>query len=204
MHQEHPIFTSPAPEAKLWRYMDVNKLIALLETCCLFFARADRLGDPCEGALSPFNYAVRPHVYPTLEPAALRSLSEQLATAFREQRRHTFVSCWHENKHESAAMWKLYLKSDEGIAIQTTFDRLKRAFALYGDRPVFIGQVRYLDYEKEFIPESNSFSPLLHKRRSFAHENEVRAIIDALGPGGVLQPRPLPNTASMYRFHWRF
>ncbi len=34
-----------------------------------------------------------------------------------------FVSCWHENETESEAMWKLYLKSGDGVAIQTTVVR---------------------------------------------------------------------------------
>jgi hypothetical protein len=65
---------------------------------------------------------------------------------------------------------------------------LKRALIPCTDHAIRIGQVCYLDYEKEFVPENNTFSPLLHKRRSFSHENEVRAIIETLGSGGVEQP----------------
>ena len=36
----------------------------------------------------------------------------------------TAVNCWHINEHESAAMWDLYLKSNEGIAIQSTYQKL--------------------------------------------------------------------------------
>jgi len=53
---------------------------------------------------------------------------------------------------------------------------------------VYIGEVHYLDYESDFVPEGNAFSPLLHKRKSFSHENEVRALIHSLGAGGVTQP----------------
>src|SRR5687768_14667395 len=38
------------PGTKLWRYMDLAKFLHLLEDRTLFFARADRLGDPFEGA----------------------------------------------------------------------------------------------------------------------------------------------------------
>jgi hypothetical protein len=37
--------------------------------------------------------------------------------------------------------------------------------------------VRYLDYEAEPMPADNLLWPLVHKRRSFAHEQEVRALI---------------------------
>jgi len=43
-------------------------------------------------------------------------------------RRYVFVNPWHKNEFESAAMWKLYLKSEEGVAIRTTVERLKHAF----------------------------------------------------------------------------
>lgn len=35
-----------------------------------------------------------------------------------------YISCWHMNEYESAAMWKLYAKSSDAIAIQTTFQKL--------------------------------------------------------------------------------
>ena len=34
---------------KVWRYLDLPKLIDLLETQSLYFARADTLEDPLEG-----------------------------------------------------------------------------------------------------------------------------------------------------------
>ena len=71
-------------------------------------------------------------------------------------------------------MWKLYLKSDEGIAIQTIFDRLKDSFN-QADRDIFIGKVRYYS-PMEILPEGNVLRPYLYKRKSFEHEREVRAI----------------------------
>ena len=37
--------------------------------------------------------------------------------------------------------------------------------------------VQYIDYEKTPISFSNGFFPFVHKRLSFAHENELRAVI---------------------------
>jgi len=42
---------------------------------------------------------------------------------------------------------------------------------------VHIGTVKYIDYETEWLPERYSFNPFLHKRKSFEHERELRAII---------------------------
>ena len=58
--------------------------------------------------------------------------------------KYVAVNCWHENEHESAAMWKLYIKSVEGIAIQSTYSKLKKSFI--NDEIIFIGKVKYIDY----------------------------------------------------------
>jgi hypothetical protein len=79
------------------------------------------------------------------------------------------------NDHESVAMWKLYLKSDEGIVIQSTYRRLKDA--IIDDEMFFLGTVKYIDYESEWIDAGNLLSPFVHKRKSFEHEREVRAVI---------------------------
>ena len=38
-----------------------------------------------------------------------------------------YVSCWHNDPAESAAMWSLYSTKESGIAIQTTSDRFSDA-----------------------------------------------------------------------------
>lgn len=89
---------------------------------------------------------------------------------------YTIINCWHLNEYESAAMWKLYLKSNEGIAVRSTFNRLKVSFEAE-KQDIFIGKVRYIDYEKDWLPEGNLLYPFVHKRKSFAYEQELRAII---------------------------
>lgn len=69
---------------------------------------------------------------------------------------------------------KLYSKSDEAIAIQTTYSKLVNSLP----DDLFIGLVSYIDYETEWLPEGNLFYPFMHKRKSFSHENEVRIIKD--------------------------
>ena len=46
-------------------------------------------------------------------------------------------------------MWRLYLRSDKGIAIQSTVERLQGAFETQPDHRIFFGEVRYLDYEQD-------------------------------------------------------
>ena len=165
-----------APTSLLWRYMDFAKFVSLLEKRALFFARADKLGDPFEGSFPKKNIAARfasPHF----------SLEEKSKYAFvmEQLRRFTLINCWHESNHESVAMWELYSSAQRGIAVKTDFDSIKRSFS--ADQQIHIERVRYVDYDNDLIPEDDPLSPYLHKRKSFEHEREVRAIVQDLPPG---------------------
>jgi len=176
---------SPADSgARVWRYMDFTKFASLLDTNALFFSQADQLSDAWEGAYTAENLH-RPVIWGDSnggEAVVMDSLSH----FHRCLRLHTFMSCWHLNDVESAAMWKLYVSHNEGIAIQTTFERLVGSFQ--GDESdlfqVYVGKVAYLDYEHEKFSEGDTFIPFLHKRLSFQHEHELRAIIQPIPPSG--------------------
>ena len=152
--------------------MDFTKYAALISRRALFFSTPDRLGDPFEGSVTQSTADER---------RRWAKNPEVLTRHYLEQRRWMPVSCWHLNELESAAMWRLYLKSDEGVAIRSSFARLRdsvRDFAF----PVFIGVVNYLDFATDRFREGISFAPLFHKRRSFDHERETQ------GDGVALQP----------------
>jgi len=93
------------------------------------------------------------------------------------------------NEVESPAMWKLYSKSDEAIAIRSTSGQLDDCI---GDT-CSIGVVTYVDYEKECIPEGDLY-PYVHKRSFFIHENELRAFIQDLPQkAGIIDYDAQPN-----------
>jgi hypothetical protein len=183
MYQDHPAFEEPSDEnATIWRYIDFTKLASLLDKRALFFVRLDRLGDPFEGFYSKANVEQAPAVYGSqLAGDQLQTLLTGLGQVRRwtkeVMRKRTAVSCWHLNDFESDAMWKLYLRSGDGIAIQSTFRRLADSFSQYTDHTVYIGLVQYADYGTAYIPESNAMSVFMHKRIAFAHEHELRALI---------------------------
>ena len=77
------------------------------------------------------------------------------------------------NEHESTAMWKLYAQTSEAVAIQTTYKQL----AALLPEDAYIGKVKYIDYQTEWLPEGNLFYPYVHKRKSFEHEREIRALV---------------------------
>ena len=49
--KQHKSFKEPEDvEAKIWRYLDLAKFLAMIEKKTLFFCRIDKLGDPFEGS----------------------------------------------------------------------------------------------------------------------------------------------------------
>ena len=181
MYKEHPSFDSPADDAVLWRYLDFTKFVSLLDKRALFLARADKLMDPFEGSFPKVDVARYIESY----QETIKLLQENLPYPIpesghpvldfgRDSRKFTLVSCWHESSHESAAMWRLYSGEQDGIAIRTDFQSLAKSFTCKDD--IFIGKVKYIDFDSASIHDSNALAPFLHKRDSFEHEKEVRAI----------------------------
>jgi hypothetical protein len=156
--------------------MDFTKFVSMLESNSLFFSRADLLGDPFEGSSPRETERQRPNSFAGVPSDVQLKASKAVGSFYRWAREWTFVNCWHKNEYESAAMWKLYAKSAEAVAVKTTYDLLDSQ--LHGN--VYLGVVDYIDYETAWLPEGNLLYPYAHKRRSFAHEHEVRAVIQEL------------------------
>jgi len=194
-YKEHPAFRLPSGETKIWRYMDFTKLVSLLEKRALYFASVEKMSefDPFEGLYTRANIAVENLRFEDIPEYArtpgtlyadrvtFESFVKKALPEFRrfvkQNRPITYVNCWHARAYESAAMWKTYLKTDEGIAIQSTVDRLKAAVSNYDAFEVNIGEVSYVDFETFPIPMDNMAYVFMHKRRSFDYEHELRAFI---------------------------
>lgn len=199
MYQPHGFYNCPAGDTKIWRYMDLSKLMSLLESASLHFTRSDKFIDPYEFThpartieIWKANIAKRSQekisaLDPSLAPELLQQSMEKIqkeadltlghmAWSFRKWGRHYYVNCWHMSPHESDAMWKLYLKSNEGIAVQSTVASLIDAVS-ENEWTIYVGSVRYIDYEKDVIPWDNVHSFITHKRSSFEHEKELRAVL---------------------------
>lgn len=194
MYQEHSSFESPKDEnVKIWRYIDFTKLVSLIDSRRLFFSRLDTFDDPFEGSYTKINVRARSYVPVDVPDEGRESyirMKEGMSGFNRNWPKFNFASCWHMNEHESAAMWKLYLKSDEGIAIQSTYARLKGS--MLGDENVHLGIIKYIDYDVDFIDETNAYHVLMSKRKSFEHEREVRALLTRY-PTGELGFNLLPE-----------
>lgn len=161
------MFEVPDDNTVIWRYMGFSKFISLLNSSALYFTVATKFEDRWEGTI----------------PIANKTSLDPITISFHEQSRaRTAVNCWHERERESATMWKSYTSGNEGIAVRSTVGRLKACFretegTITSDASVFVGQVKYLDYDREVLDVSNGFIPLLRKRSFFSDEKEVRAVI---------------------------
>lgn len=180
MYERHLLFKEPTNEnQKIWRYLDITKLLDLINSSSLYFTRSDCFKDVFEGSFTKLSVDSRTRYYELLSkqyPDASYGTPEENATYYKELKTEIAANCWHMNDHESAAMWSLYLKSQDGIAIQSTYNRLVDCFE-ETDIDVMIGIVKYIDYDKAFINFADTFSPFLHKWKSFEHENEIRCIV---------------------------
>jgi hypothetical protein len=101
---------------------------------------------------------------------------QKLSGISQQWRLGYFVSCWYLSDYESDAMWRLYGGSNNCVAIRSTYARLRACLPDH----IFLGKVRYIDYESEDFPSLNMFENVVHKRRAFEHEREVRAIAWAM------------------------
>jgi hypothetical protein len=184
-YQDHEKFKQPASEVKLWRYMAFDQLVSLLAKRKLWFSRAVALqdADPYEGTLPDLNVR-RSAVDLALEMPMLNELPQEKLEQFVASHRSfqkisnlNLVSCFNVAEHESNAMWHVYGKGVNCVALTTTFAELKECFGPFVDYDVFIGQIEYIDYSKAFLDESNYLLPLLHKAPFYSYENEVRCLI---------------------------
>ncbi|MFA5101884.1 MAG: hypothetical protein WC525_01905 [Candidatus Thermoplasmatota archaeon] len=175
MYEQNPEFEEPDDQAIIWRYVDFTKFISYLERKALFFVRSDQLPDQYEGKFTEADLRTWEE---KLQPKTKLNQME-LYDSFRKI---VNISSWHINENESAAMWEICLQSNEGVAIKSTYRRLKESFNLHTEDAIHIGKVKYIDYAKDTIPKGNIFNPFLYKRKAFEHEKELRAVILKVAP----------------------
>lgn len=179
----------------LWRYMDLSKFIALLSGK-LYFPRVDFLGDKFEATYAPWQYDWQNELLQEMEGVDVNdpSYEEALSYMARYQgnrsyqteisfrrivslvARAGYVSCWHRNDSESAAMWGLYLSAKEGVAIRVDENVLREQVQTSHPSANFV-PVRYLETERFPVKAVDPLELLSIKRHSFRHEDEFRVIL---------------------------
>ena len=74
---------------------------------------------------------------------SLKELEAMHEEIHKDLVKHVGVSCWHMSTCESAAMWSLYSKTNEGIAIRSTVGRLLEQVDRNTNVYIKIGKVIY-------------------------------------------------------------
>lgn len=201
--KRHPAFT-PAPneKSKLWRYMSLPKFLSLIQQNYLFMYNLELMArdDTFEGLLPSANFMHRK--WNSVNDVPLSVLSKlKMNTIYHEtgnlqaclenhkevqelrikqafaHRRSYFINCWHLNEVESLAMWDIYSRKDEGIAIVSSESNFIDAFSdLNND--IFGGVVKYANYDSHdfTIDIDNGFNSILYKRVSYDYEREYRLV----------------------------
>ncbi len=172
----------PLQGLTLWRYMNLEKFLAIIQTRSLYFTRLSGFRDKYEGlcAIGWQGPLIDLNQLPDLDTTHGRSeewidvpipISEGSFLKDEKLPDEVYVSCWHSAHEESAAMWSIY-SGNSGIAIMTTSDLLCASLRSC-DKEVELAAVEY----KEMTPGLMSGRPWTIKRPSFQHEREIRAAI---------------------------
>ena len=197
--KDHTTFRpAPSEESKLWRYMGLPKYLSLLQDRSLFFCSLEMMArsDPFEGTLPASRFVHRKwasindvpeHIRdkflspdegdPEFKLQRLKDNAELRIRHAYASRKSYFINCWHLSEFESAAMWDIYSRRNEAIAILSSESRFQAAFAnAYQD--IMGGKIAYGEYSDEDfeMDDSNAFTPVLHKRNSFSYEQEYRLV----------------------------
>lgn len=177
-------YVSVSSHLHLWRYLTQEKLTWLLNDKRLYLPRSSKFEDTWEGHFP--RQEERDYKNGLVDDLRRMGLLHDQSDADMEKAlllldrsdlwsgRTQYVSCWHINEGESAAMWDLYCSRKDGIAIRTS-GRILNAIADSIEHAVF-AKVEYLDYDRDSILKENR-DPLFCKRLSFEHENEARLVL---------------------------
>lgn len=115
----------------------------------------------------------------------------------RQVREKSYVSCWTLSESENVALWKIYGRDKNAIALKTTIITLKQAFDAFlqaskendAIKKLFkrqIVKVKYIDHRTKEVEVFERFcnmpsSEVLHyKNIAYEYEAEVRVIFDGV------------------------
>lgn len=149
---------------KIWRYMDLPKLIYLLDKRKLYLSRADKYDDLHEGAT--------PVAQKNWEMENAPKFSEGVADFRKRQKEWTFISCWSHSDHESHALWRIFCGPKQGVAVCSRYVKLAELM-----KPnVEDEEVGLVDYDRNEPIPHNTIIPFFRKRKAFAYEQEARFV----------------------------
>jgi hypothetical protein len=162
------------PNNIIRRYMDLPGFVNLLLTKAIYLCRVDLFPDKIEGAFTP-------SIQQQIEDAYIDyDIKGDQATFRAHLKQGVFISCWTLSADDNMALWKLYGKQNDCIAITSTIDRLLSAMNKYdGKGRLALRRVKYVKHWKNPPIKINPYSRVFeYKSIGYRFEEEVRIILD--------------------------
>lgn len=181
-----PVFY-PTSDYTIVKYIDLTKFISLLHKQSLFFCRLDKLEDQFEGTTAKPNFDSRVKWFqqmqdsgllktPMSEETIIKKVLEQYEFE-KKLKSINCVNCWNKKNNESAALWKIYSDFSKGIMIKSSISKLSKSLEKQEEK-IQLSEIKYIDYNKEKMPDGNTMYPLIHKQTAYSYEDEVRLIYE--------------------------
>lgn len=185
---DHPRLLNVSDNPEMIRYIDMVKLLSMLQKNCLFFVRGDKLfDDPFEGKFSDPVINDMTLFYDELRSSGFFNTSftddeikESIAnnySANEKFRKLVTLNCWHTFKDETILMWKSYSNLNNGIAIRTNFSRVTEALN-NSSQQVYATKIKYINFKSQSTGFGNTMLPFMFKRHYFSDEDEIRLIVN--------------------------
>jgi hypothetical protein len=158
----------------LRRYLDVPRLINVLKTSSLYLCRSDLFPDKFEGSFTP---SLRGSISASYQKNKIEYSYDKFKKELREG---VFLNCWSLGVNDNMALWQLFGKTDDCVAITTTVAKLKTALnGFAGSGKLSIRKVDYIRHWKDPEIEANPYSNIFrYKTVGYEFEQEVRVILD--------------------------
>src|SRR6185437_4096870 len=133
-----------------WRYMPLEVLFSLLLTEKLHFSPLSCMADASEGELPPSAFERTKAQLPQQFQDATTGITADVVTASLVQHRKDTISlnCWYVGDSENREMWREYAPNN-GVAIQTTVQRLFNALEKNSDTSIHLDRVTYFEESEE-------------------------------------------------------
>lgn len=173
-----------ALDQKIWRYIPLEQLFALLSTKALHFSPLSVMEDIAEGQLPGRAWEETKKQLPRdiLEGRTSMDVDDMMAIMVNQRRTDACINCWYIDGSDSLKMWQEFAPKN-GVAIQSTVRSLAASIE-DSDMPVTIGPVTYFvpEDEEKYVNEA-FYGSLYIKRDPFRHEKELRALTFGVNAG---------------------
>ena len=183
-----------APNYQVWRYMSLEAATTMLRDSQMRYTRIDHFEDPFEGSVPKQEidnqillFSGEQAAEMQMEAIFLHSPSMEIPkTPYRDRwaemtksrrfkTRSAHASCWRWGD-DSEAMWRLYCNDGgggQGVALRSTLAKLEASVA---HEEMYFSPVSYRFYHEGEV-FNDEIDALMHKRKGFEYEQEVRILM---------------------------